>query len=73
MVAYSDFWRLNLTEKLPLFIGENDKMCWASMLVVAQSGNLIFNMPLAPVMMVAVRVPDVANSIMACHACSSVN
>lgn len=30
-------------------------------------------MPLAPVIMVAVRVPDWAKSIMAAHACSSVN
>lgn len=30
-------------------------------------------MPLAPVIMVAVRVPDFAKSIIADHACSSVN
>lgn len=43
------------------------------MLSVAHCGNFIFNMPLAPVMMLAVRVPDCANSMMAVHACSTVN
>ena len=43
------------------------------MLAVAHCGNFWCRIPLAPVMMVAVRVPDWANVRIAAHACSSVN
>ncbi len=42
------------------------------MLAVAHCGNFCRKIPLAPVMMVAVRVPDWASVKMAVHACSSV-
>lgn len=63
---------MNFTEKLPLLMGEKDTIYGARMLLVAHCGNFWRSMPLAPVMMFAVRVPDVANSIIADQACSSV-
>ena len=54
-------------------MGVNDTMYGDNRLSRAHCWNLIFSIPLAPVMMFAVRVPERARSIMADHAYSMVN
>lgn len=53
-------------------MGANDIIYGLNILSFAHCWNLIFNIPLAPVIIFAVFIPDCAKFIMAFHACSSV-
>lgn len=64
--------RLNFTSKLPLLIGVADNMYGDKILSDTHCGNNFRKTPLAPVMIVARRAPDVATTMISSQAWSTV-